>query len=146
MSFNTVAEAWNNDIIRCLLWELCQTHPRTSWAKCRVLYVETRSKYSLGLPYVFFSLDMPSFSPRKNFSLAFFLFKFLEMSRFLKIIYYSFCIAKKAVPLQAWSGPECSRKLRFQISWQRHRLVVRFSALCTGRFYPPGNTPGTHFC
>ena len=24
--------------------------------------------------------------------------------------------------------------------------VVRSSTLCTGRLYPPGNTPGTHFC
>ena len=28
----------------------------------------------------------------------------------------------------------------------RHRKVVRFSALGTGRLYPPGNIPGTHFC
>jgi len=25
-------------------------------------------------------------------------------------------------------------------------MVVRLSALRTGRFDPPGNTPGTHFC
>jgi len=24
--------------------------------------------------------------------------------------------------------------------------VISFSALRTGRFYPPGNIPGTHFC
>ena len=24
--------------------------------------------------------------------------------------------------------------------------VVRLSALCTGRFFPPGDIPGTHFC
>jgi len=35
----------------------------------------------------------------------------------------------KAVPLQAWSGPEGSRKLRSQFSWQRHRMAVRVSAL-----------------
>jgi hypothetical protein len=28
----------------------------------------------------------------------------------------------------------------------RHMRVVRLSALCTGRLYPPGNTPSTHFC
>jgi hypothetical protein len=28
----------------------------------------------------------------------------------------------------------------------RHMKVVRLSALCTGRFNPPGNMPGTHFC
>ena len=33
---------------------------------------------------------------------------------------------------------------RFQDN--RHMKVVRLSALCTGRLYPPGNIPGTHFC
>ena len=33
---------------------------------------------------------------------------------------------------------------RFQDN--RHMKVVRLSALRTGRFYPPGNIPGTHFC
>jgi len=28
----------------------------------------------------------------------------------------------------------------------RHMKVVRLSALRTGRLYPPGNFPGTHFC
>jgi len=28
----------------------------------------------------------------------------------------------------------------------QHMKVVRLSALRTGRFYPAGNTPGTHFC
>ena len=44
-------------------------------------------------------------------------------------------IKGKSVPLQAWSGPEGSRKLRFQMSW-RHRTVVRLSALSTGLLYP----------
>jgi len=38
----------------------------------------------------------------------------------------------KAVLLQAWSGPEGSRKLRFP----DYRMVVRLSALRTGRLYP----------
>ena len=42
----------------------------------------------------------------------------------------------KAVPLQAWSGPEGSRKLRFPDFMTRHRMVVRLSALRTGRLYP----------
>jgi hypothetical protein len=33
---------------------------------------------------------------------------------------------------------------RFQNNW--HMMVVQLSALCTGRFYSPGNIPGTHFC
>ena len=45
-------------------------------------------------------------------------------------------ILGKAVPLQAEIGPEGSKKLRFQISWQRHTMVVRLSALRTGRLYP----------
>ena len=43
----------------------------------------------------------------------------------------------KSVPLQAWSGPESSRKLRFQdFMTTAHRKVVRLSALRTGRIYP----------
>jgi hypothetical protein len=44
----------------------------------------------------------------------------------------------KAVPLQAWSGPEGSRKLRFPDYMTRgHRMVVRLLVLRTGRLYPP---------
>ena len=42
----------------------------------------------------------------------------------------------KAVSLQAWSGPEGSRKLGSPTTWQRHRMVVRLSALRTGHLYP----------
>jgi len=42
----------------------------------------------------------------------------------------------KAVPLQTWSGPEGSRNKGVQITRQRHMIVVRLSALSTGRFYP----------
>jgi hypothetical protein len=44
------------------------------------------------------------------------------------------------------------RPLRFQeveaprFVDNRHMKVVRLSALRTGRLYPPGNSPGTHFC
>ena len=40
------------------------------------------------------------------------------------------------VPLQALKGPEGSRKLSSQISWQWHRMVVRLLTLRTGRLYP----------
>jgi hypothetical protein len=53
----------------------------------------------------------------------------------------------KAAPLQAWNGTEGSRKLRFPDHMtKRHRMVVRLSALRTGRLNPQGNAPGTHFC
>ena len=41
----------------------------------------------------------------------------------------------KAVPLQAWSGPEGSRKLRFP-DFMTTATVVRLLALGTGRLYP----------
>ena len=53
----------------------------------------------------------------------------------------------KAIPLQASTGPERFQEVeapRFQDN--RHMKVVRLSALCTGRLYPPGNIPGIHFC
>ena len=52
----------------------------------------------------------------------------------------------KAIPLQAWTGPEGSRKLRFPDFVTTAQDCGRLSALRTGRFLPPGNTPGTHFC
>ena len=42
----------------------------------------------------------------------------------------------KAVPLQAWSGPEGSRKLRFPDFVKTAQDGVRLSALRTGRIYP----------
>ena len=53
---------------------------------------------------------------------------------------------KKAVPLQAWTGPEGSRKLRLPDFVTTAQDGGRLSALRTGCFLPPGNTPGTHFC
>jgi len=52
----------------------------------------------------------------------------------------------KAVPLQAWTGPEGSRKLRlpdFMTTAQDGGKVV---SLMHQPPLPPGNTPGTHFC
>jgi len=52
----------------------------------------------------------------------------------------------KAAPLQAWSGPESSRKLRFPVymtTAQDGGKVVRPTHRPP---LPPGNTPGTHFC
>jgi len=52
----------------------------------------------------------------------------------------------KAVPLQAWSDPEGSRKLRFpdfMTMAQDGGKVVSFTHRPP---VPPGNAPGTHFC
>ena len=44
---------------------------------------------------------------------------------------------KKAVPLQAWTGPEGSTKLRFPDFVTTAQDGGRLSALHTGRLYPP---------
>ena len=51
----------------------------------------------------------------------------------------------KAVPLQAWSGPEGSRKLKFSdfTTAQDSGKVVSLTYRPT---LPPGNAPGTYFC
>jgi hypothetical protein len=56
-----------------------------------------------------------------------------------------FHIKGKAVPLQAWSDPEGSRKLRFPdfTTTQDGGKVVSLTQRAP---LPPGNTPGTHFC
>jgi len=52
----------------------------------------------------------------------------------------------KAVPLQAWSGPELSRKLRFQDFMTTAQDGGKIVSLTHRPPLPPGNTPGTHFC
>ena len=51
----------------------------------------------------------------------------------------------KAIPIQAWTGPEGSRRLRFaEFLHNPNMKVARFSVRCTGCLYPPGDTTGTH--
>jgi hypothetical protein len=52
----------------------------------------------------------------------------------------------KAVPLQAWSGPEDSRKLRFPDFMTMARDGGKVVILTHRLPLPPGNTPGTQFC
>ena len=47
----------------------------------------------------------------------------------------------KAVPLQAWTDPKGSRKLRFP-----DFLTGKVVSLTHRPPLPPRNTPGTHFC
>ena len=42
----------------------------------------------------------------------------------------------KGVPLQVWTGPEGSRKLRFTDIVTTVQVIGRLTALRTGRFYP----------
>jgi len=52
----------------------------------------------------------------------------------------------KAVPLQAWSGLEGSRKLRFQDFVTTAQDGGKVVSLTHRPPLPPENTPGTHFC
>jgi hypothetical protein len=55
-------------------------------------------------------------------------------------------IKGKAVPLQAWSGPEGCRKLRFPDFTKTAQDGGKVVSLRHRPPLPPGNTPGTHFC
>ena len=48
---------------------------------------------------------------------------------------------KKAVPLQAWRGPECSKKLRFSDFVTTAQDGGRLSALGPDRLYPQEIVP-----
>ena len=52
----------------------------------------------------------------------------------------------KAVLLQAWSGPEGSRKLRFPYFMTTAQGGGKVVSLTHRPHLPPGNSPGTHFC
>jgi len=52
----------------------------------------------------------------------------------------------KAVPLQAWSGPEGSSKLRFPDFMTTAQDGDNVVSLMHRPPLPPGNTPGSHFC
>ena len=52
----------------------------------------------------------------------------------------------KSVPLQAWSGPEGSRKLRFPDFMTTAQGGGKDVSLTHRPHLHPGNSPGTHFC
>jgi len=52
----------------------------------------------------------------------------------------------KAVPLQAWSGPNGSRKLRFPDFMTMARDGGKVVSVTHRPPLFPGNAPGTHFC
>jgi hypothetical protein len=59
---------------------------------------------------------------------------------------YTQTIHKKTVALQAWSGPEGSRKLRFPDYMTTAQDGGKAVSLRHWPPLPPGNAPGTHFC
>ena len=56
------------------------------------------------------------------------------------------CSKGKAVPLQAWSGPDGSRKLRFPDYTTTAQNGGKDVSSTHRPPLPPGNAPGIHFC
>jgi hypothetical protein len=74
---------------------------------------------------------------------------YLKSHTFIIIIETKFYIGKgkcKAVPLQAWSGPEGSNKFRFPDYMTTAQDGGKVVSLTHRPPLPPGNAPGTHFC
>jgi hypothetical protein len=70
-----------------------------------------------------------------------------HMSDYQPLYSYERLIGKgKAVPLQAWSGPEGSSKLRFPDFMTTAQDGGKVVSLTHRPPLPPGNTSGTHFC
>jgi hypothetical protein len=59
---------------------------------------------------------------------------------------YDYIKKCKAVPLQVWSGPEGSRKLRFPDFMTTSQDGGKVVSLTHQPPLPTRNTPGTHFC
>ena len=60
----------------------------------------------------------------------------MEHLGFHRTEYYDIESKGKSVPLQARGAQRVPGSWGSQITWQRHRMVVRLSALRTSRFYP----------
>ena len=69
-----------------------------------------------------------------------------ERSSAFNLNYYNNIKKGKAFSLQAWSGPEVSRKLRFPDFMTTAQDGGKVVSLTHRPPLPPGNTPGTHFC
>jgi len=71
-----------------------------------------------------------------------------EINLFFKTVklFLSVRVKVKADPLQACSGPEGFRKLRFPDFMTTAQDGDKVVSLRHRPPLPPGNTPGTHFC
>jgi len=70
-----------------------------------------------------------------------------EGSIILILILHKQCVRKgKSVPLQAWSGPEGSRKLGFPGFMTTAQEGGKVVNLTHRPHLTPGNSPGNHFC
>ena len=73
------------------------------------------------------------------------LFEFTEPIN--HVLHLRLCKGKsKEVPLQVWSGPKDSRKLRLPDFVATAQDGGKFVSLTHRPTLPAGNAPGTHFC
>ena len=70
----------------------------------------------------------------------------IKVSRSLRDVVNVMIKKGKAVPLQAWSSLEGSRKLRFPDLMTTAQDDGKVVSLKHRPPLPSGNTPGTHFC
>jgi hypothetical protein len=75
-----------------------------------------------------------------------YVFKFTRISNTVEDFVMEYIKKAKAVPLQAWSGPEGSRKLRFPDFMTTAQYGGKVVSLTHWPTLRPGNTPGTPFC
>jgi hypothetical protein len=68
------------------------------------------------------------------------------LSRYIFTLSLVMIVGEAAVPLQAWSGTEGSRKLRFPDYMTTAQDGGKVVSLTNRPHLPPGNSPGTHFC
>ena len=69
----------------------------------------------------------------------------MTLWQFRRIDLYNTVSKGKAVSLQAWSGPEGSRKLKFSDFMTTAQDGGKVVSLTHRPPLPPGNTPGTRF-
>jgi hypothetical protein len=69
-----------------------------------------------------------------------------ELWKVCMAVFQQFILVGTAVPLQAWSGPEGYRKLRFPDFMTTAQDGGKVVSLRHRPPLPPGSTPGTHFC
>jgi hypothetical protein len=112
-----------------------------------VLYLQTKSLsgfLSLALLHSLVTLLLSLYCPC-SFFLAFIPFS-RSSPNFILCVCLHTSYKCKAVPLQAWSGPEGSRKLRFPDFMTTAQDGSKVVSLTHRTPLPPGNKPGTLFC
>ena len=75
-----------------------------------------------------------------------YIYIYVSISIYIYIYIYIYKGKCKAVPLQAWSGPEGCRKLRFPDFMTTAQDGGKVVSLTNRPTLPPGNTPGSHLC